>query len=151
MSEAAPAASVVRRMVDEVWNDRDLSVVDALFAPDFDNGPGLPPGPEGVRTWHRSTWDSFPDLRYQLEAMIAQGSEVAIRWTATGTQRGQFGPIPPTGRTITYAGAHFLTVEDGRITRLWSINDTFGKVLELGAELVPPDPHSANQHTREDS
>jgi predicted ester cyclase len=127
-------------MVEELWNGRELDVADELFAAHFDNGPGRDPGPEFVKEWHRSTAASFPDLRYELDELVADDDgNVAFRWTATGTQSGQFGPIPPTGRRATYEGAHFVTVENGRIARLWSINDTFGKVQQLGAKVIPPD------------
>jgi predicted ester cyclase len=132
--------SVVLMMVERLWNGHDLDFADDLFGPDFDNGAGRPPGPEWVKEWHRSTRESFPDLRYVVDEIVAEGKRVALRWTATGTQRGQFGPIPPTGKVANYAGVHFLTVEDDRVTDLWSINDTFGKVLQLGAELLPPNP-----------
>jgi predicted ester cyclase len=125
-------------MVERLWNGHELDLADELFGPDFDSGRGRPPGPETVKEWHRSTRESFPDLSYEIDEILVQGNRVALRWTATGTQQGRFGPIPPTGKTATYAGAHFLTVEGGRITDLWSINDTFGKVLQLGAELKPP-------------
>jgi len=46
---------------------------------------------------------------------------------------------PADRQGVTYAGVHFFTIEDGRIADLWAINDTFGKVLQLGAELVPPE------------
>ncbi len=127
-------------MVEQLWNRGDLSVADALFPPEFDNGPGREPGPAFVREWHRSTAESFPDLRYEIDELVADDEgRVAFRWTATGTQRGQFGPIPPTGKRATYEGAHFVAVADGKITRLWSINDTFGKMQQLGATVVPPD------------
>lgn len=75
-----------------------------------------------------------------MDELLADGCRVALRRTVTGTRAGRFGPIPPTGRVATYAGVHFLTEEDGRITYLWSLNDTFDKVLRLGGELVPPQP-----------
>lgn len=130
--------SVVERMVEGLWNGHQLVLAEKLFPPDFDNGPGRPPGPEWIKDWHRSTRESFPDLRYTIDEVLVDGERVALRWTATGTQLGQFGPIPPTGKVATYAGAHFLTVRAGQIVDLWSINDTFGKVIQLGAELVPP-------------
>jgi predicted ester cyclase len=137
LREAAEATVV--RMVEELWNRRDLKVADELFPAGFDNGPGRGPGPEFVKEWHRSTAESFPDLRYEIDQLVAgDDGNVAFRWTATGTQLGQFGPIPPTGRTATYQGAHFVFVAEGRITRLWSINGTFAKVQQLGATVVPP-------------
>ncbi len=134
-----PAADLVRGVVDELWNGGRPDVADELFGADFDNGPARPPGRAYVRQWHEENRQSFPDLRYTVEECLVDGDRLALRWTATGTQLGQFGPIPPTGRTVTYAGAHFLALTGGRITGLWSINDTFGKVLQLGATL-PPKP-----------
>ena len=140
MTEGERAKATVRRLVEMVWNGHDLDLADEIFPPDFDNGPGNPSGPAFVKEWHRSTRDSVPDLRYAVDEILADGNRVALRWTATGTQHGQFGPVPPTGKAVTYTGVHFLTVKDGRITALWSINDTFGKILQLGVELAPPTP-----------
>jgi steroid delta-isomerase-like uncharacterized protein len=132
------ARALVLRMVDEIWNRGNLDLVDEIFPADFDNGPGRPPGTDSIKAWHQSTWESFPDLHYTVDELVAEQQRVVLRWTATGSQLGPFGPIPPTGKTATYCGVHFFTVVDGKITDLWSINDTFGKVLQLGAEMVPP-------------
>jgi predicted ester cyclase len=125
-------------MVQELWNERRLEVADELFPADFDNGADRPRGPDGVKQWHCETATAFPDLHYVVDEMVVAGRRVALRWTATGTQEGAFGPIPPTGRRVTYQGAHFLTVDGGRVMAVWSINDTFGKCLQLGATLLPP-------------
>lgn len=137
MSEGNKA--LVLRLVERIWNGHDLDLAEELFAADLANGLGRPSGPSSVKEWHRSTRETFPDLRYSVEEVLAEGNRVALRWTATGTQSGWFGPIPPTGKAVTYAGVHFFTIEDGRIADLWAINDTFGKILQLGAELVPPE------------
>ncbi len=138
MSESEANKAVVLRLVERVWNGHNLDLVDELFAADFDNGPGQPRGPAPVKEWHRSTRESFPDLCYSVEEVLAEGNRLALRWTASGTQRGRFGPIPPTGKVATYAGVHFFTVEEGLISDLWATNDTLGKVIQLGAEVVPP-------------
>ncbi len=140
MSDEDQARAIVVRMVEEIWNGGNVDLVDDIFPTDFDNGPGRTPGTNFIKAWHRSTRESFPDLRYTVDELLADQNRVVLGWTATGTQRGPFGPIPPTGNTATYSGVHFLTVAGGKITNLWSINDTFGKVLQLGAELVPPQP-----------
>ena len=111
-----------------------------LFADDFDNGPARPPGPKFVKQWHLSTAASFPNLRYEIDDEIVPDARgcVAFRWTATGRQDGAFGPITATGRTVTYEGAHFVRVESQRIVTPVVDNDTFGKIQQLGAALVPP-------------
>ena len=124
---------VARRLVEDVWNgaaeDAALDLVD----------PACPGGgPDGTLAWHRSTREAFPDLRYEVVAVVAAGDEVALRWHATGTQRGAFGPVPPTGRRVAYAGATFLRVRAGRVVDVWSVNEQFRKLEQLGVTFAPP-------------
>jgi predicted ester cyclase len=62
-----------------------------------------------------------------------------VRWRATARQIGQWGPVPPTDRTIAWDGVHFITVRDGRIVKLWAMADTFAKAVQLGARIAPPE------------
>lgn len=101
----------------------------------------FPRGPAGVRAWHESAGKTFPDLRYEiLDIVCDREGHAAFRWKAIGTHRGDFGPVPPTSRLIEYEGARFITVRGGKIVDLWSINDTFGKLQQMGVEFVPGDP-----------
>jgi predicted ester cyclase len=43
--------------------------------------------------------EAFPDLRVQLEDAVAEGDKVVARFTTTGTHRGAFMGLPPTGRS----------------------------------------------------
>jgi predicted ester cyclase len=138
-SVADGARDVIVRLVTELWNERRWHAADELFEPYWDNGPELPPGPAGVRMWHESTAKTFPDLRYEVLQVVCDDSgQAAFRWRARGTHRGEFGSVPPTGKVIEYEGAHFVAVRSGKIVDLWSINDTFGKLQQMGVEFVPP-------------
>src|SRR3982750_4891142 len=69
--------AVVRRAVDEVWNQRDLDVADALFAPDYINHGGLIPdlgqGPEMIKISVALFRTAFPDFWITAEDVIAEG------------------------------------------------------------------------------
>ena len=135
---AAPdPTDAVRRLVEAVWNGLDEPAAAELVSPGC---PGLDgTGPEAVLAWHRDRRRSFPDLRYTLEEVVADGDRVAVRWTATGHQRGDFGPVPATGRPVTYAGATFLRLDQqGRCVDVWSVNELFQLVTQLGARVLPP-------------
>jgi predicted ester cyclase len=45
---------------------------------------------------------AFPDLRYTFDQFIVQDDYVVERYTAVGTQQGQFGDLPPSGRMATW-------------------------------------------------
>ncbi|MFG1660495.1 ester cyclase [Micromonospora chersina] len=131
--------TAARRFIADVWNaGREESAYD-LVAEDC---PGLGgTGPEAALAWHRDRRASFPDLRYKIVEVVAGGDRVAVHWRAAGTQAGQFGPVAPTGRVVSYSGASFLRFDEtGRIVDVWSVNELFQVLQQLGVEMLPPLP-----------
>ncbi|KWV34319.1 ester cyclase [Micromonospora rifamycinica] len=130
-------AAVARRFVVDVWNaGREESAYELVA----EECPGLGgTGPAAVLAWHRDRRAAFPDLRYKLVDVVAAGDRVALRWRAAGTQAGQFGPVPPTGQVVSYSGATFLRFDAaGRIVDVWSVNELFQLLQQLGVEMLPP-------------
>ncbi|MEU7616737.1 ester cyclase [Micromonospora rifamycinica] len=130
-------AAVARRFVADVWNaGREESAYELVA----EECPGLGgTGPAAVLAWHRDRRAAFPDLRYKLVDVVAAGDRVALRWRAAGTQAGQFGPVPPTGQVVSYSGATFLRFDaGGRIVDVWSVNELFQLLQQLGVEMLPP-------------
>ena len=125
---------IVRRYFDEVLNQRDLTVIDASFAPDFvshlnTEDVGLDIYTQAIKRYHLV----FPDLHVTIEAQIAEGDMVATRWKARGTQQGPFGSIPPTGKEVTVTAMHFHRLADGKIVEHWEQFDLMGMLQQLGA------------------
>jgi len=137
-----PEEHAVRRLVEHVWNDLDAAAAHELIAPEC---PGLDgTGPEAVLDWHDDRRSAFPDLSYVLDDVVSGSGHAAFRWTATGTQSGPYGPVPPTGRSASWAGATFVRFDaKGRIDDAWSVNDLFGLVQQLGARVEPPAPRGS--------
>ncbi|MFG3705501.1 ester cyclase [Micromonospora sp. NPDC047670] len=131
--------AVARRFVADVWNAAREESAYELVAPEC---PGLGgAGPEATLAWHRDRRAAFPDLRYKVVDVVAAGDRVAVRWRAAGTQAGRFGPVPPTGQVVSYSGATFLRFDDrGRIVDVWSCNELFQLLQQLGVEMLPPAP-----------
>jgi predicted ester cyclase len=126
-------SELVRRFVTEVWNaDREQTAYEIVDP----TCPGLNgTGPEATLAWHRDRRTSFPDLRYEIVDLVDGGDTCAVRWRATGTHRGQFGPVPATDRTVTYNGASFIRVAGGRIVDIWSVNELFQLLQQLGVRV----------------
>ena len=134
-------AERTRRLVAEVWNGERESAAEELVAPGC---PGLGgTGPAAMVAWHHDRRTSFPDVRYEVVDLVVAGDRAALRWRAAGTQSGPFGPVPPTGRRVEYSGATFLRFDaDGRVADVWSVNELFQVLQQLGVEMVPPLPPS---------
>ncbi len=127
----------IRRFVADVWNGaREESAYDLVAG----GCPGLGgTGPQATLAWHRERRAAFPDLRYKITDLVADGDRAAVRWRAAGTQLGGFGPVPPTGRVVSYSGATFLRFDvDGKIADVWSVNELFQVLQQLGVEMLPP-------------
>lgn len=130
--------ALARRFVQDVWNaEREESVYELV---DEACSAVAGPGPDGSLAWHRDRRSSFPDLRYEIVEIVGDADRAAIHWHATGTQHGQFGPVPPTGRSVTYSGATFLRFDEGKIVAVWSVNELFGVLQQLGVEMTSPTP-----------
>ena len=74
--------------------------------------------------------------------MVAEGDKVAVRLNVTGTHKGEFRSIPPSGRKLSLDEMAFLTILDGRITEGWVTSDTMSFMQQIGA--IPTDVHAAS-------
>jgi predicted ester cyclase len=76
---------------------------------------------------------AFPDLHYEEHEIISQGNKVIFVGSVTGTHKGNFFFIPPTGNRIGYEAVHIHTIgEDGKIVEHKSIRDDLKFMLQLG-------------------
>jgi steroid delta-isomerase-like uncharacterized protein len=80
---------------------------------------------------------AFPDLRFEVDEIIAEGDRVATHSYMTGTHEGPLFGIPPTGRTVKVPHMHLFRIVDGQTTDLWHVWDQFGLMQQLGAIPTP--------------
>src|SRR5215216_4576210 len=116
--------AVVRRLVDEVLNGGRLEVVDELYAPAL--------APE-AKAWITPFRASFPDVHMEVIELIAEGDTVVGRFTCSATHLGQWLGQAPTGRRFERVKeVWILWFRDGRIVHVWSLEDTLGRLRQLG-------------------
>src|SRR5689334_13548808 len=93
-----------RRFDEEIVNGHDIGAIPKWFAPDFVDHveiPGMPPGVDGVIARHAMLFTAMPDIRIDIEAVVAEGDTTAARFTITGTDTGGFMGMPATGKSVT--------------------------------------------------
>ena len=114
--------------------DRVLEDHESFYGSDWaGHFPGMPPlDAEGHRQYSAVMKKAFPDLDRRIEDLVAEGDKVVARWTATGTNTGEFQGMPPTGRTATSSGITIFRIADGRIVEEWSESDMLGLLQQLG-------------------
>ena len=101
---SAENIAVVRRLIDEVWNQRAFDVLDDLFAADAiisESGVPFPiRGPSCAKEGIGAACAAFPDIRVSIEDIFAADDKVVARWSSHGTHRGEMQGIPPTNRPM---------------------------------------------------
>src|SRR5262245_50996965 len=107
MIVAQDPQTVVRRVIDEVWNRRDAAAAEELIAEDV--------------VWHHTTLgerrgraafletvhemrSAFPDTKVSVEALATDGDKVLVHWVATGTHRGPYRGATASGEPVTWSG-----------------------------------------------
>jgi steroid delta-isomerase-like uncharacterized protein len=128
-------AHVVVRFFAEVLATGDAARAAGFLSADFvdhDAAPGLAAGADGVIQKLAALWHAFPDGRFTLEGVIAAGDGVAARSVFTGTHRGHFGPLAPTGRPVSVSFSDWYRIASGRIAEHWHNFDEAGLMRQLG-------------------
>jgi steroid delta-isomerase-like uncharacterized protein len=125
----------VRRLFEDVWNAGKLGLLDTLIGAayvDHNPLPGQPSGAAGVKGKIEGLRAAFPDLRFALEELVAEGDIVAARYSWRGTHKGSYLGIPPSGKAILVRGMDFFRLRDGRIVEHWDNVDELGMLTQLG-------------------
>jgi steroid delta-isomerase-like uncharacterized protein len=95
---------------------------------------GMPPLDwNGHKQLLASITRAFPDLHHDIKDMVAERDKVAVRLNVTGTHKGEFQGIPPSGRKLSLDEMAFLTIVDGRITEGWITSDMMSFMQQIGA------------------
>jgi predicted ester cyclase len=131
---------LVHEITDVIWNGRGLDRIPEFYAPEFvgDYRPyALREGHDGVRTMVQGAWTAFPDYHEEVQELIAEGDRVVLHLTISGTQRGQWGPLPATGRHAQFDEIVILQIRDRKVVRQRGIVDNLSALRQLGAVPSP--------------
>ncbi len=128
--------ATLRRLYDRL-NAGDVDGFAELLADDFvehEETPGLAPTKDGVKAFFRMYIAAFPDLRMDVEDIVASGAKVVARVTATGTNRGEFMGMPATGKRISVQLIDIMRFgDDGLVHEHWGVIDALAMMQQLGA------------------
>lgn len=126
-----------RSLVEALWNEGDFDVIEELYADNFvGHDPHNPiQGRGGMRQWVEDTRRVMPDFHINLHETLTDGDMSVTRWTASGTQRGEWRGIPATNKTFVVTGMTMSKFDDDKIVESWVNADNLGMLQQLG--IIP--------------
>jgi predicted ester cyclase len=137
MAESLDSNKDIIRAFVAAWNERDFDRFDIVMADGATltvGGMTVPCDPNGTRAIAEEWTAAFPDWRFELRALIAEGDLVAAHLPYHGTFEKPMSGIDPTGRHADVDEMVIFRVADGRIAEAWEFLDT-AYVFEC---MVPP-------------
>lgn len=126
----------------DIWNSGAMDDLESVYAADFvAHFPASSEIPErrglaGVRLGIDRIRTAFPDWHEEVRDLIVEGDRVATRYVSTGTHRGPFWSIAPTGRRVEVQEMSIYRIENGRIAEQWCLVDELARLQQLGGSIA---------------
>ena len=119
--------TLVRRLVDEVVNGDNPDVLDEIADGEV---------ADAARRWIGPFRDAFPDFRMELVETIAEGEKVAAYFKCSGTHRGPWRGVEPTGRAFEGVDEIYIfEIVDGKLRSALAVEDNLTRAKQLGIEI----------------
>jgi predicted ester cyclase len=118
--------TMVWRMVEAINAGDEERAVEELFAPR---------AARRVKRLFAEFRSAFPDWHEEVVELVAEGNTVAGRFKCSGTHLGEFLGETPTGKRMEVEEVFFLRAEDGKFVGYWALEDSLGRMRQLG--LIP--------------
>ena len=110
--------AIVRRYYEEGWNQKNAAVRDELISPDLVYHSPLGSAGDKAELYKgviTGFLTAFPDVQVTIDEMIAEGDQVAVAVTSSGTHSGETPNHPPTGKAYKATSISIFTLKDGKI------------------------------------
>ena len=130
--------ALAKRVFEEVLAGGNWELGTQFYAPDFvhhrlNRDLSLLENNDRAKTWRQA----FPDLKFTLEQVVAEGDLVSILWTAKGTHTGTVNGNPGAGKRTQIRGITLWRIADGKIREEWSAVGDYTLLEQIGLLPIP--------------
>ena len=123
--------TIIRSLV-EAFNKQNLALWDELIAPDYVDHTLQLRGLEDFKQDETKFVKGFPDAHVAIENIVAEGDKVWVRLKGTGTHKGEYRGLAPTGKKITFTAVSIWRIVDGKVAERETVYDFLDFFKQLG-------------------
>jgi len=112
-----------------------MAVIDELYSPDFVLHSGSGEDIRGLENFKKQLsefFSAFPDVHFTFDDMVVEGDKAAVRFTWTGTHKGELMGVLPTNKKVTIWEISIDRIAGGKFVEEWNRYDTLGWMRQLG-------------------
>jgi predicted ester cyclase len=136
--------AVVRRIVEDHWNQKNGALVSDVFTSNVSihTPDGSLAGHEGATLLLEMYATAFPDFRFSVDDLLADGDQVVLRYTFTGTQIGELAGIAPSGRPVLVDGVGIYRMAADKCREVRLLWDKYALMQQIGVLPFMLQPHA---------
>jgi steroid delta-isomerase-like uncharacterized protein len=131
--------AVIRSFID-AWNTRDFDRFTTLMGAEavlHIGGGDVSCNPAGTRAIAEEWTTAFPDWRFELLDLIAEGDRVVAHMPYSGTHHRAIIGLEPTGKSCTVDEIVIFRLTERKIVEAWEVFDEAGMWRQLGVAHLP--------------
>ncbi len=126
----------------QAWNEKNMDLIEKNMAENFvryQNGEKTGDSRQSYMDLMKQFLTAMPDMNFTYDKINVIGNKTYTQWTATGTQTGMFGELPPSNvKTTTYGFTVGTYDEDGKNIKEETYMDPMSFMGPWGYTLSPP-------------
>ena len=125
--------AVARKLFEVALNQDNWEVYNEIHSKEFVGHAGkhsvdLAGDLQAARSWRLA----FPDGRYSINRIIAEGDFVVVHFTGRGTNTGPWHGLPATGKPVEVPGIGIYHIVEGKIVEEWVEYNMLSILKQLG-------------------
>jgi steroid delta-isomerase-like uncharacterized protein len=130
---------IVRQEIEEVWNKENFTIADEIISLDYIRHEATEDiiALENYKQFVARFHNAFPDANFKIDDMICEGIKVTVRYTFSGTHKGEYCGIPSTGNKVKATGISISHIYKGKIKETWNYLDKLSILVQLGWWIPP--------------
>ena len=121
----------VRKLYEEILNTGKFELLNQIVSEEYAGPRGIK-GPTGFAETIKPVRAAFPDIKWAVEDLIAEGNKVMIRWTWKGTNTGSFDGFPATNKEVIHNAINIFQFSGDKIIKAWMQADRLGFYQQIG-------------------
>jgi predicted ester cyclase len=126
--------AVVRRLYETVFNTGNFNLLKELISEEFTGANGQK-GSAQLEEQIKALRNGFPDIKWTIEELVAEGDKVVARSSWKGTHTGPFRTYAITRKAITNTAMALYQLKNGKIVKIWLETDRLGFLQAI--DVVP--------------
>ena len=109
-----------------------IDTLDKFFSSEFVQHSSNDVNLDQIKLVWPMAFTGFPDMKHEINDIIAEGDKVVVLFTTTGTHKGYLGNVPPSNNKITYSSTDTFRVSNGKIQEEWPQSDILTSFQQMG-------------------